>query len=273
MNTTQLRKSYPNHFEGIGNFDGQFHITTDRNVTPEVHAPRKCPIHMRDEIKSELENMESLGVIKRVTQPTDWVSSIVYSRKSSGQLRISLNLTDLNKAVKHPHYKTPILNEVITAADRTAKRRSGTWQIKTRSVPQITIEALNNRIHQICQIKRYRCGQSSSALHAQDADPGWNIFQIVEKCLHCEFRHMDGFPFTRRQVSLAQPTFELLLKTRPSTDLSRADCGLSTTTSFGTEDFAAAELTEEACPVVRDIDQVDADKQLSAVQRIGCCVM
>ena len=192
MNTTQLGKSYPNRFEGIGNFDGQFHITTDRNVTPEVHAPRKCPIHMHDEIKSELENMESLGVIKRVTQPTDWVSSIVYSRKSSGQLRISLNLTDLNKAVKRPHYKTPILNEVITAADRTAKRRSGTWQIKTRSVPQRTIEALNNRIHQICQIKRYRRGQSSSALHAQDADPGWKIFQIVEKCLHCEFRHMDG---------------------------------------------------------------------------------
>ena len=65
-----LRKSYPDRFE---NFDGEFHITTDRNVTPIVHAPRKCPIHMREEIKSELENMESLGVIKIVTQPTDWV--------------------------------------------------------------------------------------------------------------------------------------------------------------------------------------------------------
>ena len=75
-----LRKIYPDRFEGIGNFDGEFHITTDLNVTPVVHAPRRCSIHMRDEIKSELENMESLGVIKRVTQPTDWVSSIVYSR-------------------------------------------------------------------------------------------------------------------------------------------------------------------------------------------------
>ena len=44
------------------------------------------------------------------------------------------------------------------------------------------------------------------------------------------------FPFTRWQESLAQPqpTFALLLKIRPSTDLSRADCSLSTTTSFWT---------------------------------------
>ena len=47
-----------------------------------------------------------------MTQPTDWVSSIVYSRKASGQLRICLNLKDLNKAVKRPHYRTPTLDEV-----------------------------------------------------------------------------------------------------------------------------------------------------------------
>ena len=96
-----LRKTYPDRFEVIGNFDGEFHITTDLNVTPVVHAPRRCSFHMRDEIKSELENMESLGVIKT----TDWVSSIVYSRKSSGQLRICLDPKDLNKAVKRPHYR------------------------------------------------------------------------------------------------------------------------------------------------------------------------
>ena len=50
-----LRKCYPDRFEGIGNFDGEFHITTDRNVTPVVHAPQKCSIHMYDKIKSELE--------------------------------------------------------------------------------------------------------------------------------------------------------------------------------------------------------------------------
>ena len=129
-----LRKIYPDRFKGIGNFDGQFHITTDLNVTPVVHAPRRCSIHMRDEIKSELENMESLGVIKRVTQPTDWVSSIVYSRKSSGQLRICLDPKDLNKAVKRPHYRTPSLDEVthkLAGAKIFSKldARHGYWSV------------------------------------------------------------------------------------------------------------------------------------------------
>ena len=129
-----LRKIYPDRFEGIGNFDGEFHITTDLNVTPVVHAPRRCSIHMRDEIKSELENMESLGVIKRVTQPTDWVYSIVYSRKSSGQLRICLDPKDLNKAVKRPHYRTPTLDEVthkLAGAKIFSKldARHGYWSV------------------------------------------------------------------------------------------------------------------------------------------------
>ncbi|KAI0210174.1 hypothetical protein LSAT2_005107, partial [Lamellibrachia satsuma] len=48
---------------------------------PVIHAPRRCSIHLKDEVKDELDNMERLGVISKVTEPTDWVSSLVYSRK------------------------------------------------------------------------------------------------------------------------------------------------------------------------------------------------
>ncbi|XP_041362099.1 uncharacterized protein K02A2.6-like [Gigantopelta aegis] len=47
-----------------------------------------------------------------MTEPTDWVSSIVYSRKASGKLRICLDPKDLNKVIKRPHYKTPTLEEI-----------------------------------------------------------------------------------------------------------------------------------------------------------------
>ena len=60
--------------------------------------------------------------------------SIVYSRKSSGQLRICLDQKDLNKAIKCPHYRTPIVDKLISAADRTAKQWSVTCQIKTITV-------------------------------------------------------------------------------------------------------------------------------------------
>ena len=35
---------------------------------------------MRGEVKAELDEMVSQGIIKMVDEPTDWVSSIVYVR-------------------------------------------------------------------------------------------------------------------------------------------------------------------------------------------------
>jgi hypothetical protein len=107
-----LVKLYPDRFKGIGSFKGTFHITLDPSVPPVVHAPRRCPIHLRDELKYELEEMENIGVITKVTEPTDWVSSLAYSRKANGKLRICLDPKDLNMAIKRPHYKTPTLEEI-----------------------------------------------------------------------------------------------------------------------------------------------------------------
>ena len=74
-----LQILYPDRFDGIGKFEGEYHIVTDPD------APRKCPIHIKDDIKKELDEMVNLGVIKPVTEPTDWVSSVAYSQKSNGR--------------------------------------------------------------------------------------------------------------------------------------------------------------------------------------------
>ena len=82
-----LIETYPDQFDRIGNFAGEYHIVLRPNNHPIVHAPRKCPIHMRDEVKAELDEMVSQGIIKKVDEPTDWVSSIVYVCKSNGKLK------------------------------------------------------------------------------------------------------------------------------------------------------------------------------------------
>ena len=38
-----------------------------------VHAPRRCPIHIKEDVRNEINQMEELGVIKKVEEPTDWV--------------------------------------------------------------------------------------------------------------------------------------------------------------------------------------------------------
>ena len=108
----QILLNKRNYKEGIGKFRGDFHITLDPAVTHVIHAPNRCSIHLKEEVKSELDGMEKMGVIEKVTNPTDWVSSIVYTRKPSGKLRICLDPKDLNMAIKRPHYHTPTLEEI-----------------------------------------------------------------------------------------------------------------------------------------------------------------
>ena len=65
-----------------------------------------------DDIKKELDEMVSLGVVQPVTEPSDWVSSVGYSHKFNGRWRICLDPKDLNRAVKRSHHHTPTLEEI-----------------------------------------------------------------------------------------------------------------------------------------------------------------
>ena len=107
-----LMAAYPEQFDKMGKLPGEYHIVLERGSQPVIHAPRKCPIHLKDELKQELDDMEQKGVIKKMTEPTDWVSSIVISRRKNGKLRVCLDPKDLNKAIKRCHHKTPTLEEI-----------------------------------------------------------------------------------------------------------------------------------------------------------------
>ena len=79
--------------------------------------------------------MVSNDIITKVTEPTDWVNSMVVVQKPNGDLRVCLDPRDLNKAIKRPYYPVPTLNDV-TSEWAGAKHfsvldaHSGYWQIK-----------------------------------------------------------------------------------------------------------------------------------------------
>ena len=75
-----------------------------------------------------------MKVISSVTAPTDLVSSIVYARKSNGQLRICLDPSSFNKALKKPHYPYKTLGEItfkLRGASVFSKldAKSGYWSV------------------------------------------------------------------------------------------------------------------------------------------------
>ena len=81
-------------------------------VPSVIHGPRWQAMEIRKRLKSELDGMEEGNVIAKVTRPTDWVNSIVVREKPDGWLRICLDSTDLNTAIKRDHYPTPTVEEI-----------------------------------------------------------------------------------------------------------------------------------------------------------------
>ena len=69
-------QKYANVFTGLGLLEKPYHIEVDPTVTPVVNLPRTIRAALRDRVKTEWKDMEKRGVIRKVEEPTDWVSSM-----------------------------------------------------------------------------------------------------------------------------------------------------------------------------------------------------
>lgn len=79
--------------------------------------------------------MEKMDVITKVTEPTEWVSSLILIEKKNGQLRVCLDPRNLNQAIKRTHYPIPSVDVVRAkvAGARfysTLDASSGFWMCK-----------------------------------------------------------------------------------------------------------------------------------------------
>jgi hypothetical protein len=107
-----LKKAFPEQFDNLGNFKEPAQLRTKPDAEPFVDPPRKCSIHLKDKLREELEKMEKQGVIRKVTEHTDWCSSLAYSVKKDGSLRICIDPQKLNNALKRCPHKVPTLEEI-----------------------------------------------------------------------------------------------------------------------------------------------------------------
>ena len=122
--TRDLQALFCNSFDCIGDMKGEYDIKTNPTVPPVQHGRWKVPIEYKEEIEKELAEMVWQRIITKQTEPTPWVSSLMYPKKANGNLRICLDPKDLNKAIIHENHKAPTLKEiahVLTGATRFSK--------------------------------------------------------------------------------------------------------------------------------------------------------
>ena len=63
-------------------------------------------------VHEKLDEFMEQGIIVPVEEPTDWVSSLTYSCKANGKIRVCLDPRDVNKAIKRDPYKIPTIQEI-----------------------------------------------------------------------------------------------------------------------------------------------------------------
>ena len=81
--------------------------------------------------------MIEIDVIEKVEQPTDWVNSVMYVTKPSGELHICLDPKDLNTCVRRPHHYTWVLDDILPRLQGASvfsilDARSGYWNVKLK---------------------------------------------------------------------------------------------------------------------------------------------
>jgi hypothetical protein len=100
----QLKREFPDQFDKIGRLPGKARLYLKEDATPYTDPPRKFAIHVKEQLKEELDKMTTQGVIRKVTEHPDWCSSIPTAIKANGSLRVCLDPSRLNKSLKrYPH--------------------------------------------------------------------------------------------------------------------------------------------------------------------------
>ena len=115
--------------------DKPVHLELDEQVPPVKMPLRRYPIALKDKLKLELERLESLGVLERVTTATDWISSVVVETKKDGSLRVCIDPRPLNKALKRCHYPMPVVDDILPDIARAKvfsvlDLKSGFWHVR-----------------------------------------------------------------------------------------------------------------------------------------------
>ena len=128
---------YPECFKDQGKhfLDFEYTIKIDESVPPKAHPPRRVPLELQEKLNIKLQEMMKRGIIKRVTGPTEWVNSVVVETKPSGDLRVCLDPTDLNRAVLREYHPIPVVEDIVPklkGSDLFSKLdlKDGYWHIK-----------------------------------------------------------------------------------------------------------------------------------------------
>ena len=113
----QILSKYPHNFEGLGKLKThqiKLHINT--SIKPIVKPQRTVPYHLQQQVNKVIEDMIKNDVIEEhpMAEQAIWISNIVVSPKPESSLRMALDATSINKAIKSSNLPIPRQEDIKT---------------------------------------------------------------------------------------------------------------------------------------------------------------
>ncbi|XP_069063748.1 retrotransposon-like protein 1 [Pleurodeles waltl] len=111
----QLWSEYPEVFSSnVGCVkDYKHQIVLKKDALPVASKVRNVPMSIRGKVKQELERLKDSGIIEEV-EAAQWIAPIVVVTKPSGDIRLCIDLRNLNKEVVEDRFPLPNINEMIS---------------------------------------------------------------------------------------------------------------------------------------------------------------
>ena len=130
-----VESKFADVFTDLGNLSESCHIKLRTDAKPHaIYTPRTIPLPLRAAVKTELERMEHLGIVRKVSEPTEWRAPMVVVPKKNGSARICVDHRHLNDSVQRELHQMPTVDEVLgqVCGDQVFLKldaNSGFWQV------------------------------------------------------------------------------------------------------------------------------------------------
>lgn len=110
---SNILEQYPTVFTGVGTLkDYLVHFYVDQKIPPIAQASRPVPFHLQDRFQRIITQMEEAGIIEEHDGPAPWVSNPVLTPKDDGDIRVTIDLREANKAIKATNIPIPRVEEI-----------------------------------------------------------------------------------------------------------------------------------------------------------------
>ena len=97
----------------VGLAKGYVHrIKVKPEVKPVTHKLRRLPFALRDKVSAELARLEKADIIEKV-DASEWISPLVVVHKKSGDIRLCVDLREVNKAIVEDKFPLPNIQDLF----------------------------------------------------------------------------------------------------------------------------------------------------------------